>query len=113
MDSINISPTPTDEPCSQLGTDLYEKWNRKECRAFKAQCLRVLEKEFKEITCLLKITSHPHDYGTYHDVEAFYDNEEGLKQALWLESNTPENWDEQARMELGDEYFKDMENDYE
>lgn len=105
MDSINIGPTPTEESCVQVGSDAYYDWAKKETRAYRLQCLRVLEQQFKEVVCFLKVTTNSHDFGTYYDLDAQYMDAEGAEQALWLESNSPEKWDEEAREELGPKYF--------
>jgi len=109
-DELTISCTPLDEPCVQVGSDLYGKWARKECRAFLNQCYRLLDATFPETHVTLRIVSFPHDFGTYMEVVARYseDNEEAVEQAYWLESHTPGEWDEDAKKELGEEYFSNL-----
>ncbi len=49
----------------------------------------------------LTVKGHPHDFGTYFEVAAWYENQEQMEAALEIEHNLPANWDEAARTELG------------
>lgn len=111
-DELVIACTPLDEPCVQVGSGLYGKWARKECRAFLNQCYRLLDATFPETHVTLKIQSFPHDFGTYHEVVARFreDNEAVVDQAYWLEAHTPGEWDADAKLELGPEYFREIRN---
>lgn len=100
-DYLNIGSTPCDESCAQIGQEGYHQQMRKESRAFINQLERVLTAEFGDKVCVtLTNKSFPHDYGTYHEVCAVYNDEESMTQAFWLEANTPEHWDKQALKEL-------------
>lgn len=102
-DYINIGSTPIEESCAQVGSDNYAKLSRIEGVAFKHQCERVLKKEFGDnLEISVRPKSFPHDFGTYHEVVAFFnpDNPTQVEQAFWLEANTPEEWDDQAIREL-------------
>ncbi len=101
-DYITISSTPLAEPCAQVGQDDYPERSRIETKVFAQQCLRVLEEEFDEVACLISIKSFPHDFGTYREVVAYFDEEDdnSIKQAYWLESHTPEEWDDVALQQL-------------
>jgi hypothetical protein len=109
-DELTIACTPLDEPCVQVGSDLYGKWARKECRAFLNQCYRLLDASFEVTEVSLRIVSFPHDFGSYMEVVARYneESEAACEQAFWLEANTPQHWDKQARLELTKEYFADI-----
>jgi hypothetical protein len=50
----------------------------------------------------LATKAFPHDFGTYREVCAMYDEDDaaGMELAYWLESNTPETWDEEGRRAL-------------
>lgn len=101
-DYITISATPLGESCAQVGTDNYNEQSRIETKVFAQQCIRVLEEQFDEIACLISIKSFPHDFGSYREVVAYFDGEDdnSVKQAYWLESHTPEEWDSISLQQL-------------
>jgi hypothetical protein len=51
----------------------------------------------------IRVSTNPHDFGAYYSVGADYseDSERGLELALYLESESPEQWDAEARAQLG------------
>jgi hypothetical protein len=100
-DYINIGPTPTDEPCAQVGSDNYAEQSRKECIAFCNQLRRQFGEEPTAAHIALK--SFPHDFGSYLEVVCYYDDyiPESVEYAYKLESETPAKWDKEARKELG------------
>ena len=63
-DSLELDCTPIDEPCAQVGSEDYAKNARLECKAFAAQLMRTFGEP--PPGCSFKITSNPHDFGTYH-----------------------------------------------
>lgn len=100
-DYLDLSPTPTDEPCAQVGSDDYAKRARFECRAFMNQ----LERAFPDAVAAgvyFRIKSNPHDFGSYLEVQAVFDDEDE-SQTEWaytIESELPQAWDDDARNEL-------------
>jgi len=100
-DEMYIGSSPIDEKCAQLGTDGYWEKAQKECRAFINQLRRVFGKEPGSARLIIK--RNPHDFGTYLSVNCYYNDgdEEALDYALRCEGETPENWDDEAREELG------------
>lgn len=101
-DELSIGPTPIDGPCIQVGHPEYRKWARIECRAFINQLDRMIGKEFDGIRVVFRVKSSQHDFGTYHEVYAYYDpdDKDQVAQAFYAESHTPEEWDDEARKEL-------------
>lgn len=100
-DQIEISCTPWAEDCEQLGRDYRPHIARAECRAFANQIRRVIGEE--PGNARLKITSNPHDFGTYHEVACIYnsDSEVETDYAFKCESGDGlEYWDAEARAEL-------------
>ena len=102
MERLNLSPTPVAEDCAQVGSDNYHKQSRIETTVFKQQLYRMLEAEFDTVNVRLVTTSNSHDFGTYHEVEVCYDenDEASCDQAFWLEENLPEYWDDEAKLML-------------
>ena len=97
-DYLELSSTPTNEPCAMVGADDYQKRGRLECRAFIDQ----LERQFPhaiDAGCTFKIRSNPHDFGTYYEVAVFYDDddEEQTRAVYDIENDLPTTWDEDAR----------------
>lgn len=108
-DYVYIGSTPCEEDCAQVGSDNYFERARKECNVFIRQLWRHIEKE-KGVTretapdsFALVVKSEPHDFGSYYEVAARYnDNDEKAGDlAFWCENNAPTNWDEEAKKELG------------
>jgi hypothetical protein len=101
MEYLSIGSTPSDEECTQVGTDNYHERAIKECTAYKNQ----LERVFKDIPdgCYFSIKGFPHDFGTYYEVVVKYneDNGEATEFACNVENNSPTKWDAEAKKELG------------
>lgn len=100
-DYLDLSPTPCDEPCAQLGSDDYSTRARLECRAFIDQ----LRREFpnaEALGCTFKIRANPHDFGTYYEVAICYSdtNDDQTAAAFEIEANLPMSWDDDARAYL-------------
>lgn len=97
MEILNLTCTPHDEPCAQVGSDGYRKNSFLECEALIDQLRRKYGPE--PAGARLKMISNPHDFGTYYEVGIQYneDNEEAVEYALLLESGIPSNWDEPSK----------------
>ncbi len=100
LDRMSFETTPPGEKCIGLGHDSYELLSKIECETYIAFLLR----NFPRIPegCRFKITSNPHDFGTYRDVELFY-NEDNKKHAAYaykLDAKIPDKWDAEALKRL-------------
>ena len=72
-DYIEIGATPHDEDCAQVGSEGYAKRARHECEMFMKQ----IAKHYPEPdNGWLKIKSFGHDFGTYYEVVACFDDED-------------------------------------
>jgi hypothetical protein len=70
MEHLYIGSTPADEPCAQVGTADYSSKARAECKRFIAQ----IQRHYPEPdNGYLRIKSNPHDFGTYFEVVAVFD----------------------------------------
>ncbi|QLE46539.1 hypothetical protein FD723_40720 (plasmid) [Nostoc sp. C052] len=103
LDRLEISATPPEEECLQVGIDDYPKKGRQQCNVFKQQ----LERQFPipqhlEEILYFAVISCPHDFGSYYNVCVKFDgnNEEAVNYAYNVEANTPAYWDEDAKTEL-------------
>jgi len=103
MAHISIGSSPWGEHCAQVGSPGYDLRGPSECRVYIEQLKRhYTATHGLSLPCVLSTKSHPHDFGTYYEVQA--DFEEGTPAedaAYWLESNSPELWDDRARKALG------------
>lgn len=100
-DQLSIGPTPSGESCEQLGPNYNPTKARKECKAFIGQLTRTFGNPPEGAR--FKITSNPHDFGTYLDVVVEYDDTNDLATdfAFKVEDETPETWDTEAKQYLG------------
>lgn len=103
---FSIGATPWGEDCVQVGCEGYEARALVECEAFRKQLLRTAATAGKTdfpVGFRLEVKGHPHDFGTYYEVGATYDdeNEESVKLAVWFSDESPEEWDAESRIELG------------
>jgi hypothetical protein len=100
-DYLELSSVPIDEPCAMVGSADYHRRARLECRVF----INQLERAFPEAIAAglyFRIKANGHDFGTYYEVEAVFDNEDE-NQTEWaytIEDELPIAWDEDARNEL-------------
>ena len=100
-DFLDLSPTPTEEPCAQVGPGDYMPRMRSECKAFAAQLGRAFPLAI-EAGVYFRIKSNEHDFGSYLSVQVVFDDEDEA-QAEWaytIEGELPEVWDDEARAEL-------------
>jgi len=103
-ETLELGSSPCGEDCAQLGSEGYRRRALIECGAYRHQLERVIEAMGKPVPdgFALTIKGFQHDYGTYYEVVAIFESEEGADLAYALEAQIPEYWDEQARKELSD-----------
>lgn len=77
-DFISIGSVPFDEDCAQVGSENYRERARAECARFRD----LLQKLYP--AAQFRVKSFPHDFGTYYEVVAYYDDndEEQVKAAF-------------------------------
>lgn len=91
-DRVELGPTPSDEDCAQVGTDNYRERAFEECRKYIALIRQKMGTEPRGAR--LKITSNPHDFGTYYEVVCEYDDQfpRSVDYAFACESDGPQTW---------------------
>jgi len=97
LDYLTLGPTPSGEGCEQLGPRYDPRKARAECLVFVHQLQRLFPHG------VFKVKSFAHDFGSYMEVCAVYDDsydDDITRAAFAAEANTPENWDEAAKIEL-------------
>jgi len=99
-DYLTIGSAPSGEECAQVGSDDYEARMRRETRAFIGQIIRQLGEP--PTGARLAVKGFPHDYGTYHEVVCWYDDNypDSVEYAFKCEAECPENWDAAAEVHL-------------
>lgn len=98
-DYLYLGPTPADESCVQVGDEHYKEKSTIEMDAYINQLYRHFgEDYFTSNNIYLKKKWNSHDFGSYGEVVVVYDDEnaDSVNAAFHIESNCPENWDEQA-----------------
>lgn len=99
FNTISIGSVPADEDCAQVGRPDYYGRAVVECRVLVNQLIRVHGEP--PAGASFKIKGHPHDFGTYYEVEVKYDEESPLAIAYAFQcEELPENWDDEALKEL-------------
>lgn len=94
-DYLELGSGPPGETCPQVGRANYSTEARRYAKIWIAQ----LEREFKPKHAWLTLRSFPHDFGTYYEVCANWDDEAGMEEAFAMESSQDE-WDEISKREL-------------
>lgn len=106
MDQFELAQTtPCQEKCIQVGADDYLRLARIEARAFINQIIRENGNPPEGVN--FKITSNPHDFGTYLDVAIQFDEEDDVQvdYVFMIERNPPFLWDAQAKKELAEKGY--------
>ena len=93
MDYVNLGSSPIEEDCVQVSSE------HEYLQAMKAECQRykeMLEKRFPWAVGMLKIKTFPHDFGSYMEICAVFDdqNESQTALAFFMEDNCPMRWDD-------------------
>lgn len=98
---ITLGPTPAGECCEQIGPNCNYDRMKKECRVYIHQLERMFP-DAEKSNARFAVMSFPHDFGTYKEVVVKYDEmvEDSVNFAFHVESNLPEEWDDEALDEL-------------
>lgn len=92
IDYLVIASAPTEEDCAQVGEDNYRQKALEECARFR----ELIRKKFgpEPERTRLAIKSFPHDFGAYHEVVCYYDDEnrDSMDYAFAVKNNMPETW---------------------
>jgi hypothetical protein len=71
---LELGPTPAEESCAQVGDPDYSTKARAECQRFVDQILRHYPDT--DHSGYVTIKRFPHDFGTYYEVCAVYDEDD-------------------------------------
>ena len=102
MEYMEFGSTPYGEDCAQVGVADYREKAIKEMKAYINQLIRMFP-ESENMGINFKIKWFNHDFGSYGEVCSVWntDDEEADGYVYVIERNLPENWDEEAKKELG------------
>lgn len=91
---------PHEEPCIQLGKPNYSAFSKMEANALTEQIVRELGEP--PGGCKMKLSTNPHDFGTYYDVVLEYDDSkaDNVEWMLKVESSIPYKWDNISLLKL-------------
>lgn len=94
-----LGPVPSDEDCAQVGDENFRQRATLEMDAYINQLYRLFP---DADSCGVIFTKKwfNHDFGSYGEVIANYNNDEGFAFVLNVELNLPSYWDDEAREEL-------------
>ena len=103
MERLEIGSTPSGEDCAQVGKEDYFDLAIMEIKAYMHQLMRAfpIPANLQGVVSFVK-KSNAHDFGSYYELAIKFpeDNEEAVNYAYNVENNAPENWDDQAKVEL-------------
>lgn len=93
---VELGSVPCDEDCAQVGSDNYRERMREESARYIAQLRRRFPDMPESVT--LGVKSFPHDFGTYHEVVAWFDtrDEVAISAAYAVENNLPSTWSDET-----------------
>src|SRR3954467_11791277 len=95
-DYLELGPVPCEENCQPVGMPEYDgQMARRELNVYKYQ----LERMFPLLNFGVKW--FPHDFGSYGEVVAYWNDEEEMEAVYDIEDKLPMKWDLESRKELG------------
>lgn len=96
-DYLEISCTPANEPCTQVGTDSTSE-NKLECNVYIDQLIRKYGEP--PAGCSYFIMKNDHEKGIYYEAAIlFHDNEAAVEYAFKVEEGC-DNWDDISKEQL-------------
>lgn len=100
---LDISATPAEESCVQVGSENYPYWAKLECLTLIGQIRRQLGPEPESAKLITK--ANPHDFGTYYEVVINYDDDypDATTYAFDCEAGRMgTEWDAEAKRQLAE-----------
>ena len=90
MPYMEFETSPTNEDCvSVSSTEDYMPAMRVEAN----KMLTLLNGRFQDVPGYFRISTQPHDFGSYLEIRYHYpDTEEGNESCNFVENNFPDNW---------------------
>ena len=91
---IELGSAPYNEDCAQVGSKDYISDALQEGERY----IKMLRRRFgkEPVHAKLAIKAFHHDFGTYHEVVCYYneDDAESEGYCLWIENNLPGDWND-------------------
>jgi hypothetical protein len=106
-DFLYLGPVPCDEPCAQVGEMNYQKNSSIEMSTYIDQLYRMFP-ELENSSLAIRKKWFPHDFGSYGEVIAVYneEDEQAYDLALKIERNLPYKWDKESLKYLKENLVK-------
>jgi hypothetical protein len=100
--TLGSCPYEEEDTCAQTTDDNYLEKLKKELQVYKNMLERLFSNKLKYSGVYLKIKTFPHDFGSYSEVCAIFDdeNEKQIEVVYDMDRNVPSNWDKIAMSEL-------------
>ena len=94
MPYLTLGSVPCDEACAQLGEEGYELRAREEIARYSRQLLKLFrDRHGRDPVCKLGPKAFQHDFGTYYELVAAFEDDAEECDAVWFEGNLPATWD--------------------
>lgn len=104
-EQFNLGPCPASEDGAQCGAEGYGLRAVAEIEAYRKQVTRAAARFTGGVPKGVRFArkSFSHDFGSYYELVAYYDDtdHEANKFIWWLDEVLPQEWDDEARAELG------------
>jgi hypothetical protein len=107
---LSLGPVPWAEECVQVGRPDYDEQVKIETTTYIGQLSRSVT---LPDGARFMVKANPHDFGTYHEVNIEYpsqwelgDLDSRLEKLFDIESDLPENWDNEAKKYLVENSYK-------
>jgi len=96
-DFLYLGPVPCDENCAQVGEPDYRRISSIEMEAYIEQIHRIFP-EIEDSNVVIRKKWFNHDFGSYGEVIAVYDEDDksAYELALNIEYNLPFKWDAES-----------------
>lgn len=103
---LELSCVPEEEDCAQVGEENYDEDAQIQCSNY-IMLLRKLFPDFAQYDVVFKTKANPHDFGTYYEVVAEYEEGSvGEQYALYIEHYLPLKWNDKEAEVSWEEWQK-------
>ena len=108
----SLGSSPYDEDCAQVGSIDYHELSKIELHEFK-RMMELINPSPEDCIAYYAVKSFPHDFGSYHELCAIYDDSSDIGQewAINAENLTPSTWDQAAKERIAAYHFNKILRD--
>lgn len=103
---LELSCVPLEEDCAKLGEENYDEDAQIQCNKYVSLLQRIFP-DFTKFDVVFKVKANPHDFGTYYEVVAEYEEGSvGESYALYVEHYLPLKWSDEKAESSWEEWCK-------